>query len=383
MTLLRQLLLVILLSTSHVVSSSVDDDTRIDAAIRGGGGGASPDEKQIDTPRRQLSRRAVTDSDDAVSSSTLSLARLEDGDRRGFYCVKDADCEEFLERLLCRRDDGFVVRCDRDSASCRCVTLGVVDRRLEDLPLSSEEGRAVVVGRDEHEVKSLETPFTGFISGQGNMFTVLPLRDMTILGLSVKASAASSFTVQVYTHTGTYFHDSAATRKPQWNLVLSTGIKRSVTRGMSSLTSLPDFPTPVPVRALTIQSFYVTSPSPVFFCSYGVREGKLWATNEDMFLFSGTLNKHEFEDSSEDFAWNGGVRYVRGITEGTGLPARVATRGPRKKGKSQMMMMMTTKMVMKMKSKPVSPLTSSPTGPHTSPPTKLSTIAGLPETVTT
>jgi len=158
----------------------------------------------------------------------------------------------------------------------------------------------------EYKISTLSTPLDGGTGQAGNMFDIVPRKDLVILDMSIHTRSTSDVDVRIWIKEGSYRkHENE--RKP-WRRIVKTTVRG---QGEGQLTPLPEgaFP-PIQLSASQRQAFYVTLTTAEIHYSKGRKQGLVYASNDDLSILEGVGKAFPFKATYKPRVWHGEIAYA-------------------------------------------------------------------------
>jgi len=157
--------------------------------------------------------------------------------------------------------------------------------------------------------KSIVSTFEGGNGSYGNVFDVIALKRVTILGLEIHTDANSTQEFEVYTKRGGF--SDCQNNLTCWGTPISSG---SITpKGRREPTPLPFFADALVVEGTERQAFYVTLKSQFLRYSNGTNTGEVFVENHDLQILAGDgIGHYPLDPRNSNFhnrIWNGVILY--------------------------------------------------------------------------
>ena len=167
--------------------------------------------------------------------------------------------------------------------------------------------------------KRLLTTFAGGNGASGNMFDVVPLRNITITEIEVHTSEPGPIVVELWTKEGTYV---SYDKDPlAWNRLTAAELE-GLGRGVGTPMQVGD----ISMIAGKRRAFYVTSSGTGLRYTNGNGTGQF--SNDDLILYEGVGKATPFGYTFNDRIWNGIVYYHLTASEATPAPSSYPTQSP-------------------------------------------------------
>ena len=206
-------------------------------------------------------------------------------------CSSDLDC-----------DDGIKANGAETCASSICIP---------GTPPAGECGNGIcetgegIVSCPSDCTLTFETTFNPQYYGNGNVFKIKAVKDITITGFTIHAYSRGTGSIKVWDKSGDYVGHQY--NPSMWNEIQANTV---VGKGYRSGTVLAKLVTPISVAAGSFHSFYFYSTDLMILFSSGTVEGSTYKQNSDIIFYEGKFNGgSEFGGVGGPYVWNGIIEY--------------------------------------------------------------------------